>query len=218
MDLTEQPNYCAGCGVRLTPMHEGTILAGASLLMDGYTLRWQYKKVEGDTWSDEQWSKLVAETKKIIAKAKKFKIDLAGPMGTGKPTVNSEEISLNGVGKLGHESFILKRTDTEPNFTKTNGKPYDAVVASILAAAQKINSAFVPESDDGPDGIKDGGRNGWGDGSGELYQMQVNSNGQWFPMGPIQSKDGAEALLKKFEGDPSMKQWYKAFRVKEVTA
>lgn len=95
-----------------------------------------------------------------------------GEPGT-MPEIDADCIALNGVQPKGdYESFVLEREPTMPDyyneqrkikelreglfsFCKTEYRPYDAVVVSILAAAAKIApDAFFPSSDGGAEAIK----------------------------------------------------------------
>lgn len=99
-------------------------------------------------------------------------IKLAGPSGEigTSPRFSDEEIALNGVDPdESYESFILER-DPKPsqwekpdeiakngifNFTKTEYRPYDAVVVSILHIARTVApDAITVSSDGGPEAIK----------------------------------------------------------------
>jgi hypothetical protein len=89
-------------------------------------------------------------------------IRVAGPDGTGTPIINDEEILLNGVTPDDYETFHLRRVPqidrgqkTSFEFTKTEYRPYDAVVVSILAAARQIAPGKITvTSDGGPNVIK----------------------------------------------------------------
>ena len=143
----------------------------------GYTNHWVYTagaENPNGGFSDPQWDMIVREAKVIIAAARAGGITVTGPMGTGRPSITSEHISLNGdkAKNLDHETFYLVKTPSEEDrrfhqqfldtfgkgptreiargFCKTNGKPYDAVVASILAVANRIGKGvFKAKSDDG---------------------------------------------------------------------
>ena len=74
-----------------------------------------------------------------------YPIDLGDGCGDGDPVVG-DTIELNGVGEDSHESFYIPRKLDRTrerkgevfDFCKTNRKPYDAVVVSILAVMKKI--------------------------------------------------------------------------------
>jgi len=143
----------------------------------GYTNHWVYTAgAENPTggFSDQQWDVIVREAKAILASARIAGVTVTGPMGTGRPSITSEHISLNGdkAQNLEHETFYLVKTPSEEDrrfhqqfldtfgkgptreiargFCKTNGKPYDEVVASILAVANRVGKGvFRAKSDDG---------------------------------------------------------------------
>ena len=90
---------------------------------------------------------------------------LAGPRGTGKPRLSKHIIALNGKRPDDYESFVLgkepptphpyrQKPDPATGFCKTEYRPYDAVVVSILVVAQKVApDAIVVRSDGGPEAI-----------------------------------------------------------------
>ncbi|NBR67989.1 MAG: DUF2958 domain-containing protein [Actinobacteria bacterium] len=142
----------------------------------GYTNHWTYyataEQPEGG-FSDAQWAVIVREAKAIIAAAAAEGIIVAGPSGTGHPVVKDDVILLNGVARNAHETFYLPKTPDEEDrrfhmqfleavgtdpkaknaevargFCKTNGKPYDAVVASILAVANRVGKGSFKATTD----------------------------------------------------------------------
>ena len=144
----------------------------------GYTNYWTYYATEEAPeggFTDAQWSALTMATKKIIAAAAASGVNVAGPTGTGRPVITATHIALNGDASehLDHETFYLVKTpdeddkrfhmevmsgygnvkpgaDVASGFCKTNQKPYDAVVVSILAAATRIGKgALKARSDSG---------------------------------------------------------------------
>lgn len=50
------------------------------------------------------------------------------------PIVTSTAIQFNGVGSLGHETFLFSVDETGFQFCKTSAKPYDTVVMQVLIA------------------------------------------------------------------------------------
>lgn len=114
------------------------------LVTAGYTHHWA---VEAE-FNDEQWKQILAGAKKIIAAAKRDKIEIVGPLGKGKPDLTPVVIALNGAGKDSHESFLLRRRPGDW-FCKTARKPYDKVVVSILALAKNVAPETVTVSSDG---------------------------------------------------------------------
>jgi hypothetical protein len=85
-------------------------------------------------------------------------IAICGPLGTGRPQFTSDLIALNGSEAAGedYESFVLKRAPSDGfAFCKTEYRPYDPVVVSILAAAKLIApGAIRPSSDGGEEAIR----------------------------------------------------------------
>jgi hypothetical protein len=143
----------------------------------GYTNHWVYLSNPANPaggFTDAQWNTIVRETRRIIAKATAQGIVIAGPNGMGAPIVNAERIILNGDANanLEHEDFVLIKAPSEEDrrfhlqfqrtigvnssdeiargFCKTNRKPYDGVVASILAVAKRVGKdVFDASTDEG---------------------------------------------------------------------
>ncbi|TXH57934.1 MAG: hypothetical protein E6Q97_03615 [Desulfurellales bacterium] len=68
------------------------------------------------------------------------------------------EIRLNGIGRDGHETFlILRKPDGGFAFCKTAHKPYDVMVTGVLAAIADIAPGALKISSDGTE-------EEWGDG------------------------------------------------------
>lgn len=87
---------------------------------------------------------------------------LAGPHGTGKPRLTKHVIALNGKVPFDYESFVLDKAPRTPladrqnpdaltGFCKTEYRPYDAVVVSILAVARQVAPEAITVSSDGGD-------------------------------------------------------------------
>lgn len=141
----------------------------------GYTNHWSYQSGPNNPdggFSDAQWATIVREARAIVAAAEEKGIEIAGGQRSGRPVINDEMILLNGAGRQGHESFYLPKTPSEEDrrfhmqfmesfgeqpgqevargFCKTDGKPYDAVVASILAVAKRVGKGvFKATTDNG---------------------------------------------------------------------
>lgn len=91
---------------------------------------------------------------------------LAGPNGQGQPRLTRHLIALNGQEPHDYESFILDKAPRRPltdrrepgvlsGFVKTEYRPYDSVVVSILAAARSIApDAIEVDSDGGKEAIR----------------------------------------------------------------
>lgn len=146
----------------------------------GYTNHWTFltstENPDGG-FTDAQWSTIVQTAHKIINAATAKGIVVAGPMGEGRPIINNEYISLNGDASTDNdfETFFLPKTPNEEDrrfhqefldavgtpirgrpgeiargFCKTGNRPYDAVVASILAVAVKVSrGSFKAKTDSG---------------------------------------------------------------------
>ena len=87
-------------------------------------------------------------------------IHIAGGDGTGKPEFTDAFIRLNGGVPHDYETFFLERSpefDADAGgklsfaFCKTEYRPYDAVVVSILAAARRIARDKIRVTSDGGD-------------------------------------------------------------------
>lgn len=80
-------------------------------------------------------------------------VDLAGPLGTGRPVATYARIAFNGARDLGedYETFALEPTPKDYRCCcKTARQPYDAVVAAVLMAAERIApGAFADIASDG---------------------------------------------------------------------
>lgn len=97
-----------------------------------------------------EWARLTACVERIQRIAG---VDLAGPMGVGKPLVTRGRIAFNGAAQTGedYETFELMPTPGIAwPFVKTERRPYDAVVAAVLTAADRIApGAFAELTADG---------------------------------------------------------------------
>jgi len=119
----------------------------------GYSHRWSMNR----DFTLQEWAKLIRVAKKIVREAmKRDGIPIRGPMGSGRPTFTSNDISLNGDRDVGDdfESFDLSREQYN-DFCKTGRRPYDAVVVSILAYIKRnIPDVLEIQSDGGPSAIR----------------------------------------------------------------
>jgi len=122
----------------------------------GYTHYLEYQTTPEHHWTepftDQEWSKIIRVTKQIIGKAKKDGIIIRNGMGTGSPILTNKEILINGDRSTDdqYEGFLVSKYPTEQNeFCKTEQRPYDAVIVSILAAIKKIAPKSVRVSSDG---------------------------------------------------------------------
>lgn len=138
-----------------TKLDDVLAVPGRTANMDktaGYTHYWDILAVP----TPVEWVALMSMTKKILAAAKREGIVVRGGMGTGAPEVKADGIWINGDLKTGqdYETFSLE-PKVDQNFCKTEHRPYDAVVVSILAAAKAILGKKISvRSDGGPSAIR----------------------------------------------------------------
>ena len=87
---------------------------------------------------------------------------VAGPSGRGKPRLNKHLIALNGRRPDDYESFVLGKEPPTPfcdrpdadatlSSCKTEYRPYDAVIVSILAVARAVAPDAIEVRSDGGD-------------------------------------------------------------------
>ena len=135
------------------------------LLTEGYTNYWK----QSEDFTSSEWSKIVRLAKAAIKTAEKHGIVIRDGWGKGKPKIDNKQIYLNGDGEnnLDHETFLItkkmdtgrKYSDPGSGLTKTNRKPYDAVVATILVGIKKIAPKKFTARADGS--LRVGGINKW---------------------------------------------------------
>lgn len=126
----------------------------------GYSHYWETLR----SFTDEEWDSLTEEANRIIGLAGKLNIKLGDALGDFEPVITKKRIALNGYGNAGCESFILMKNKREAaewerkrengavfDFCKTRQLPYDAVVVSILYAANQIAPDALHPSSDGGD-------------------------------------------------------------------
>jgi hypothetical protein len=116
----------------------------------GYTHYWEHR-----TFTPEEWTRVTAGARAVIARAEQRGIALAGLDGSGLPSVNDLNVVLNGAGHGGCEAFQLTRAGGR-GFCKTERLPYDAVVVAILCIAEKTGA--LEWSSDGTDADLESGR------------------------------------------------------------
>ncbi len=130
----------------------------------GYTHYWYLnKKSEGANGIDEptRFGEAIIDMEKIVSASR---VLLAGWDGEGDPEVSVDEISFNGIGDAGHETFTFQRFGTQEErlaplgaedkekdfaFCKTAQKPYDVVVVACLAVAAQVIGDGIEVSTDG---------------------------------------------------------------------
>lgn len=113
----------------------------------GYTHYWNHGDID-----HEAWSVFTADVRQIL---RTEIVPLAGGLGEGLPVLNEDEISFNGIGDDGHETFTLSPDRVTFDFCKTAFKPYDLVVTCVLLRATLTIPGFNVESDGTWDEWKD---------------------------------------------------------------
>lgn len=115
----------------------------------GYTRYWKQER----KLTVREWARLCACVEPIQRIAG---VDLAGPMGIGSPLVTRGRIAFNGAAQT-HEDYETFELMPTPGiawpFVKTARRPYDAVVAAVLTAADRIAPGAFSEltADGGPE-------------------------------------------------------------------
>lgn len=122
----------------------------------GYTHYWSFKETSLD---EKEVNQVVNELNKIIQNLpektdtaggvyKENKLKLVGWNGKGKPVINTKELSFNGNGDLGHESFYISLNKPDSSdFCKTNRKPYDLFVCCVLISLRNNINGFYFKTD-----------------------------------------------------------------------
>jgi hypothetical protein len=103
-------------------------------------------------FTEAEWTALTEYARKIVEAALCEAIELAGWDGSADtdPEITSYQIVLNGAGPNDYDTFMLTKRVTEPSFVcKTQRRPYDPVVVTILHAACVIAPDAITESSDG---------------------------------------------------------------------
>lgn len=116
----------------------------------GYTHFWELTK----PFTKNNWNLFCQDVKNVFDTTN---IPLAGGLGSSKtkPVITKNYISFNGVGEYSHEDCTIRRTTTDLFFCKTDRKPYDKVVVTILKLAKKYNNSIILFSDGGDDVFKE---------------------------------------------------------------
>ena len=80
-----------------------------------------------------QWNKLTKDVNKLMKHSNKNKVVAREYDDTNTPPViNENQISFNGIGDDGHETFFIKRKGGNNEFCKTARKPYDLIACVTL--------------------------------------------------------------------------------------
>ena len=133
----------------------------------GYTHYWRQLR----DFTDTEWQELTRLAKLITADGQGILANAFSDKNS-KPTIDNEEISFNGIGHDGHETFCITRKkrdlyDYEKqdsiqdaymhdksgggvfNFCKTAHKPYDKYVVAVLCAIYRVQRDIMNISSDG---------------------------------------------------------------------
>ena len=133
----------------------------------GYTHYWRQQR----DFTDTEWQELTRLAKLITADGQGILANAFSDKNS-KPTIDNEEISFNGIGDDGHETFCITRKkrdlyDYEKqdsiqdaymhdksgggvfNFCKTAHKPYDKYVVAVLCAIYRVQRDIMNISSDG---------------------------------------------------------------------
>lgn len=116
----------------------------------GYTRYWTQER----SFTMAEWQRIRRCVEPIQRMAG---VELAGPLGYGRPRADNECIAFNGAAATGddYETFELYRVRgraTMP-FCKTAKRPYDLAVAAILCAAERLAPGALADvsADGGPE-------------------------------------------------------------------
>ena len=111
----------------------------------GYTHYFGMKKKSA--MNKQKWASIIEDTKRLLVRLPKDSMSAGGchagvpielaleyDLPDKRPALNSEVITFNGVGEMGHETFCLEREKENDgfDFCKTHRKPYDLVVCAVL--------------------------------------------------------------------------------------
>lgn len=100
-----------------------------------------------------EWLDITTHARTFISMARVYGVDVAGPVGSGRPVITDNEIALNGRGEDGFETFALSREPGGWEFCKTARRDYDDVVTAILLyASRRAPDAIAIDSDGDMDG------------------------------------------------------------------
>lgn len=111
------------------------------------------------------WDAFIADVRKIFKEHADI-IARESDLPDRAPVADDTEVRFNGIGDEGHDTFHLTR-DFEPQdwrkpedgqfaFCKTNRRPYNEVVTSILSCVEHHLGDIFNVSSDGEDGEEDG--------------------------------------------------------------
>lgn len=143
----------------------------------GYTHYWNFKNKVAPAEIENgrlKWELAVNKVKEALAYVQSKGIEIAGWDGTGKPIVNTKEISFNGAGQGRCETMYISYKDGSWSFCKTERKPYDLLVCLTLLA---FKDAFGDDFEYTSDGIT---KEDYEDRENNEYWKKIN----FVPKGP----------------------------------
>jgi hypothetical protein len=111
----------------------------------GYTHYWSHADIEPAVWAG-----LAQDTRKILGHIHSIVEVVNGDGEAGsEPTVSDAHITFNGTqaNDEWHETFSLVPAATEFDFCKTNRKPYDLAVTTVLLRFAVVIPTFYFWSD-----------------------------------------------------------------------
>lgn len=124
----------------------------------GYTNYWRRKR----DFTIEEWALIRKDVLDVIVHCDRKKIPLAleSDFPNSGPRVNGSVVQFNGVGKDGHETFVVTRKmpEIQPwqlsretgetfDFCKTARKPYDLAVCLVLLSCVRRSPSIRVSSD-----------------------------------------------------------------------
>lgn len=111
----------------------------------GYTNYWE---CETD-FTDDEWNAVCEEAQYIKEIDSPYQENMFRTLDSVNiiNDITFENISFNGVGDNGHETFILEKKATDFSFCKTNELPYDIYVWHLLTFCQMIKKDFHARRD-----------------------------------------------------------------------
>lgn len=104
----------------------------------GYTHYWSHQEINSETWDE-----ICADVRLLIDTAD---VPVAGCYDS--PIFREDDaICFNGIRDDEHETFVFTRSPESFNFCKTARKPYDLLVAAVLAVAKDYDPDISVRSD-----------------------------------------------------------------------
>ena len=107
----------------------------------GYT---HYFELE-ETINEETWKSILMDVKSAALAS--YPLVQYEWDDKAAPQFDTKGIRFNGVGELGHETFVLRPDDVSWAFCKTARKPYDVLVVATLIIVKHHCETFSWSSD-----------------------------------------------------------------------